>query len=440
MRLVVVGDGPEREALERRAAEPDMAGRVEFLGRVVPAWPVFSRFDVYATSSESEGIPISVLEAMAAGLPVVATAVGGLPETVKEGVTGFLVKRGPDRAATAAALAGRLAEVLSDAALRDRMGAAGRDRVTEHFSSQAVGATMMNLYEKALAARESIAPSPWTVRPAAKRAGSAWPAVSVLGFRMDIVDLEDAAQWVVQTAGGAADGAPGDAAAAAGLTGPVAPAGRTALALSFNPELVMRAQEDRCAAEVLRAADLAYPDGVGAVWAARRRLAGASGREVNRVAGIDLAQRVLELAAVYGLRVFFLGAKPGVAEDAARRQKSALPGLRIAGHRDGYFGPAEEAAVVAAVRESGADILFVAMGAPRQETLLYDHRDEWGAGVALGIGGSFDVWAGTVDRAPDLIRKAGIEWLYRLVREPKRLRRQMVLPRYALRVIRGGDQ
>jgi glycosyltransferase involved in cell wall biosynthesis len=155
VRALIVGDGPERAALERRAAEKDLEGRVEFLGQVVPARPVLARFDVFALSSESEGIPISALEAMDAGLPVVATAVGGLPETVQDGVTGFLVKRAQDRTATAAALAGHLAELLLDPVARQRMGEAGKRRVAEHFSSEAAGHTMLNIYARELATLRS---------------------------------------------------------------------------------------------------------------------------------------------------------------------------------------------------------------------------------------------------------------------------------------------
>jgi exopolysaccharide biosynthesis WecB/TagA/CpsF family protein len=439
-RALIVGDGPERHRLERRAAEKGLSDRVEFLGQVRRVWPALARFDVFVMTSEYEGVPISVLEAMAMGLPVVATAVGGVPEAVREGVTGFLVKRDRDRAATAAALAARIAELLLDRDLRERMGEAGRRRVAADFSSQAAARTMLAVYARAIAARPAggVRGGPDTEMMRGKdlatppRPGSAWPAVTVLGFRLDLVGLEEAARWVMAIAG--ADVSPDPAAA------PLP--GRTAIAVSFNPELVMEALKNSAAAEALRNADLSYPDGVGAVWAARHCLEPGSALEPGpeRVAGIDLAQRVLELAAATGAPVYFLGGRPGVAEEAARRQRLSLPGLQVAGSRDGYFSSADEASVVAAVRAAGAAILFVAMGAPKQETLLYRRRDEWGAAVALGVGGSFDVWAGETARAPDWVRRAGVEWLYRLVREPRRLQRQLVLPRYVYRVLGAAPE
>jgi N-acetylglucosaminyldiphosphoundecaprenol N-acetyl-beta-D-mannosaminyltransferase len=156
---------------------------------------------------------------------------------------------------------------------------------------------------------------------------------------------------------------------------------------------------------------------------------------LERIPGIDLAARVLELAAERSLSVFFLGAGEGVAAEAARRQVERLPGLLVAGTRHGYFDPAREDEVVQVVRDSGAQILLVAMGAPKQEVFLYRWREWLGAGVALGVGGSFDVWAGKVRRAPGWTQAAKIEWLYRLVADPRRFRRQMALPRFAAEVV-----
>jgi glycosyltransferase involved in cell wall biosynthesis len=153
VRVVVVGDGPERPALERRAAEMGLEDVVEFRGEVRPAWPALRGFQVYALTSVSEGVPLSVLEAMAVGLPVVAAAVGGIPEIVEEGVTGFLVARCDDRAATAAALAARLEVLLSDPEVRQRMGAAARRRATQTFSTAAAARGTLRFYERVLAQR-----------------------------------------------------------------------------------------------------------------------------------------------------------------------------------------------------------------------------------------------------------------------------------------------
>jgi exopolysaccharide biosynthesis WecB/TagA/CpsF family protein len=363
--------------------------------------------------------PLKLYEYLAAGLPVVAAALpelapfadtvflAGAPEQYPVLVERALAEDSPQaRAARAAAVVGET-----------------WDRRVEEMS---------NLVEETLArlndGRARRRGPAWGPCVPVAPPGAAPGSVSVLGFRLDLVTLEQAAQWVMATV---APGAPAVMADAGGADG------RTALAISFNPELVMAALQDPAAAEALGNADLSYPDGVGAVWAARRslELGPALDPGPQRVAGIDLARRVLELAEATGSSVYFLGARPGVAEEAARRQCAALPGLHVAGARDGYFSPAEEEAVVEAVRDSGARILLVAMGAPRQEVLLYRHRGEWGAAVALGVGGSFDVWAGEAVRAPGWVRDAGVEWLYRLVREPQRLRRQTALPRFVYRVM-----
>jgi glycosyltransferase involved in cell wall biosynthesis len=146
VRAVIVGDGPERPRLEYRAADRGLSDTVTFLGRIPRVWALLAQLDVFVLTSEYEGVPISVLEAMAAGVAVVATAVGGLPEAVEDGVTGFLVKRQNDRARTASALAARIAALLRDDELRGHMGEAGKKRVAEHFSPPAAARKMLGLY------------------------------------------------------------------------------------------------------------------------------------------------------------------------------------------------------------------------------------------------------------------------------------------------------
>ena len=149
----------------------------------------------------------------------------------------------------------------------------------------------------------------------------------------------------------------------------------------------------------------------------------------ERVSGVDLVARICERAADKGYAVFLLGALPGVAEDAARSLQSRCTGLRIVGTRDGYFSPEDEPKVVQEIAEAKPDILFVGLGAPRQEKWISRHMEALQVPVAIGVGGTFDVLAGRAKRAPEWMQRAGLEWLYRLLREPSRLPRMWSLPR-----------
>jgi len=202
--------------------------------------------------------------------------------------------------------------------------------------------------------------------------------------------------------------------------------------MTINPEFLYHAQFNVELCDLARRADLVTPDGVGIVWACRM-----AGNPVpERVTGIDLMLRLVERAAVEGWRIFLLGAAPGVAEEAAAKLCLDNPGLRVAGVHHGYFKDNEEAKVKGIIREARPDLLFVALGAPKQEWWIDKNLQETGAAVAIGVGGSFDVVAGRARRAPRWVRRLRLEWLFRLVREPSRWRRQAVLPLFAWLVIR----
>lgn len=189
-----------------------------------------------------------------------------------------------------------------------------------------------------------------------------------------------------------------------------------------NPELVDRARREEPFRQALNGADLVLPDGIGVVYAARllgRRLKG-------RCPGIDFAGKLMEHMARTGLRLYLLGAKPGVAEAAAARLEIRYPGLTICGTHDGYFQ--EDAPVVEEIRRAGADVVFVCLGAPKQEYWMVKNGPATGARLMAGLGGSLDVFAGVVERAPESWQRLGLEWLYRLTREPKRIGRMARLP------------
>lgn len=189
-----------------------------------------------------------------------------------------------------------------------------------------------------------------------------------------------------------------------------------------NPEIVAMARQTETYREILNGAGLVLPDGIGVVHAAKILGTPLKGR----VPGIDFASALVERLARNGLRLFLLGAKPGVAEQAAENLRKAHPGLLICGTHDGYFQ--EDAPVVEEIKAAKADVLFTCLGAPKQEHWMVQYGPETGVKLAVGLGGSLDVFAGTVERAPEAWRKAGMEWLYRLLKEPSRFGRMAKLP------------
>lgn len=196
-----------------------------------------------------------------------------------------------------------------------------------------------------------------------------------------------------------------------------------------NPEIVMDCNEDPAAARAVEAASLVLPDGIGVVYASKLL-----GRPLpEKVAGADFALGVFERMAARGLRLYLLGAKPGVAEKAGGRLAERFPGLVIAGAADGYF--TDSGPVIEAINASRADLLLVCLGAPRQEKWMYYNRETLSVPLMAGLGGALDVYAGVVRRAPEKWRRLGLEWLYRLVREPRRIGRMMKLPEFLVCVI-----
>lgn len=194
------------------------------------------------------------------------------------------------------------------------------------------------------------------------------------------------------------------------------------LVVTPNAEIVQLAGRDPELARIIAGADLVIPDGVGVIYASR-----ILGRPLKgRVPGVDFAAALMGRMAAEGKKLFLLGARPGVAEEAARRLTEAHPGLTVCGTHDGYFQ--EDGPVDAAIRQSGADAVFVCLGAPKQEKWIDRNGAAAGAKLFIGLGGSLDVFAGRVERAPEAWQRVGMEWLYRALKEPARLKRVAKLP------------
>ena len=195
-----------------------------------------------------------------------------------------------------------------------------------------------------------------------------------------------------------------------------------------NPEIVEVCRENLAAKIAVNEADLVLPDGIGVVKGAA--MLGTPLKE--KTPGIEFAGHLMGKMAEMGKSLYLLGAKPGVAEQAAEKLAAQYPGLRIAGTHDGYFQ--EDGPVIEAIRRSGADVVFVCLGAPKQELWMKKNGAATGAKLLCGLGGSLDVFAGVVERAPKFWSDHGLEWFYRLCKEPKRIGRMMKLPLFLVHV------
>ena len=207
------------------------------------------------------------------------------------------------------------------------------------------------------------------------------------------------------------------------------PAG--AYAVTPNAEILYDAMHDPALTDLLNRADLVLPDGAGVVLGAK--LLGTPLK--GKVAGIDFAAALAGRLASSGGRLYLLGSKPGVAETAGEKLRERYPGLNICGTADGYFK--EEAPVIEKILAARPDVLFVCLGAPKQEYFMSAHREELkSVGLMIGLGGSLDGFAGNVRRAPKWMIRCNLEWLYRLILEPKRIGRMMRLPKFVLAVLK----
>ncbi|MBA2679130.1 MAG: WecB/TagA/CpsF family glycosyltransferase [Ktedonobacteraceae bacterium] len=204
--------------------------------------------------------------------------------------------------------------------------------------------------------------------------------------------------------------------------------------VTVNPEFVMLARRNAAFLQVINQASLVVPDGIGIVLALRYL----RHPTPERVTGVDTVVALARRCAEENYRIYLLGAAPGVAEIAATRLRELTPGLEIAGTYAGSPAPSEEDELIERIRAARADVLYVAYGAPAQDLWIARNLARLPVAVAMGVGGSFDFIAGRQRRAPQVMQRVGMEWLYRLYREPWRWRRMLALPRFAIQVILKG--
>ena len=198
-----------------------------------------------------------------------------------------------------------------------------------------------------------------------------------------------------------------------------------------NCEIIMAARKDAELACALKKAELAIPDGIGVKLAASALKTPLK----QRIGGIDFCFEALKICASEGVSVFFLGGEEDVAWEASEALEKSIPGLRTAGVRNGYFGAEEEQEIVRLINSSGAGLLVAGLGCPLQEKFMARHAEELSVRAAAGVGGSMDVWSGRLKRAPGAMTGMGLEWLYRLAQQPKRIGRIARIPGFLLSVL-----
>ena len=206
---------------------------------------------------------------------------------------------------------------------------------------------------------------------------------------------------------------------------------KVALVATANAEMLMRSTQDEELKDILNQADLVVPDGAGTVWAA-----GHLGEPMpERVAGFDLAQELMREAPARGDRIYFFGSAPGVADKAKAKAEELYPGIQVVGTRNGFFTEVDEPGIIAEIKAARPDILLAALGVPKQEKWLKKHMQELQVPVSIGVGGTLDVMAGVMERAPLWMQKAKLEWLFRGLKQPSRAGRLLALPKFVLKVV-----
>ena len=232
--------------------------------------------------------------------------------------------------------------------------------------------------------------------------------VEILGVKVDAVTMSQAVERVIN----------------------LIESGKPSMVATANAEMLLNATHDAELKNILNAASLVVPDGAGTVWAARHL-----GKFMpERVAGFDLVQELMKIAPAHGFKFFLFGAAPGIADKAKLKAETLYPGIKIVGTRNGYFKADDEPDIIAQIKSSRPDILLAALGVPKQEKWLFKHKDELKVPVSIGVGGTFDVMAGVVKRAPLWMQKARLEWLFRAMLQPSRAGRLLALPKFVWKV------
>lgn len=238
--------------------------------------------------------------------------------------------------------------------------------------------------------------------------------INILGVNVDMVGIEDSVSCIMK----------------------FLDEDKTHAIYTPNSEIIMEAYKNPEFCDLLNRADLLTADGIGVVYASRILKKPLK----ERAAGYDIACRLLEEITKSGHSLFLFGGKPGVAEEAKAELEKKHSGIKIVGTHNGYFKPEDVDGIISEINASGADIVFVCLGAPTQEKWIDANKNKLNVKVAMGLGGSLDIFAGRVERSPEIWCRLGLEWLHRLIREPWRFVRMLALPKFAVTVFFKGKR
>lgn len=205
------------------------------------------------------------------------------------------------------------------------------------------------------------------------------------------------------------------------------------MVVTADASAVVIARDDHELQSIINEADLVTPDSTGILWGAKRLKTPL----IEKVSGADMVEKLCMIANEKGYSVFLLGSAPGITDKAAENLKSRYPNLQIAGTHHGYFKDGDSSEAEHMIKESKPDMLFVAMGIPMQEKWIKKHMDELGVPVSMGVGGTFDVISGNVKRAPLWMQNHGLEWMYRLISNPRKISKVMTLPVFVMMTLRS---
>lgn len=405
--LRIVGDGPLREQSKADGKMPGLEN-VEFLGyldheRVLDTIKN-ARFLVLPSQCY-EAFPMVIAEAYACGVPVIAANHGATAELVEDGRTGILFKPGDSED-----LAAKIKWACQNSARLEEMGSAARAKFVSQYGAEANLAKLLRIYNRARATFDSRRSRSRSFAPFPSRQQAQAPPIprktfDVLGVPVNAVQIPDVIevmrQWIEERS-------QCHAIAVTGMHG------------------VMEAQHDHAFKEVLKAADVVVPDGMPLVWLGR--LKGQSLR--RRVYGPELMLTFCQQTAKAGYRHFFFGGAPGVPEKLAGILQGKFSGLQVAGTLSPPFrslAQEEDAQIVATINATAPDVVWVGLGTPKQETWMQEHREKLRASVLVGVGAAFDIHAGAKRQAPVWMQEHGLEWLFRLAQEPKRLWRRYLV-------------